>query len=243
MQVNTDKLFRNEAWNHVLSGEYDQAIALYQDILRHTNSIGDWNNAGTAYLLQDDAIEALTCFQHARQNPVGNHVAPTPNVGVALCCQGYYAEACADWEAQNEQRKVGTISFYYKSEAAGLLCLIWSVSALVGLEAFTRTAWHDLEELLHETVSDTPTWYGNVARYLINELPQHELLKEAEGAHERIASRKLCQATYYMAIKNYVSTKANEPLQSHLRVVRNQKTTDAILVPEYHLARHFETYK
>ncbi len=86
----------NHAWNHILEGRYDAAIAIYERILPPTVRLGEWNNYGTALLLSGPAEAAEQAYRHARELPMGRWVVNL-KVGAALWCQGAHSDEIGIW--------------------------------------------------------------------------------------------------------------------------------------------------
>src|SRR5579871_4030105 len=178
----TPEEINNLAWNHILEGRYDAAIAIYERILQPDR--GFWGNYGIALLLSGKPEAAEQAFRHTREMPMARW-GVSLNVGTALWCQGKPEQACEDWQQQLERVKTTEVR-YHSASGLYLASLLWWASLRLDAPELTEVALSDLR-ILKGWEEQAEEWGLVLAASILGEISPEEFLLKAAGRLDKAA--------------------------------------------------------
>ena len=229
----------NVAWNHILEGRYQVAIAMFERFLPDTSSLPVWGNYGIALLLNGDPQAAEKAFRNVRELPNSRWVSNL-KVGAALWYQGKQEEACADWLQQLVRIKTTKVR-YDSASGLYLAALLWWASLRMDAPESTQAALSEIR-LLRGWEDQAEEWGMTMTSFILGEITPDEFLLNAAGSLdlEGLAlnigqCRRTAQCFFYLAAR-YPSGSAG--WRSDLESALRYGTSQAVTKPEYLIARY-----
>ncbi len=205
----------NQGWEAIVSGEYQKACDIYEEVLADPENHGRAsNNACIAYLLEGDARRASDVMYQARQRRERHYREVSKYYGVALWHLGRYTEACEDWVSENERSHGGeAVSPACKTPPYGasqiqLVALIWWASLRLNNGSLSDYARRDMKKMCPQVESlreggwRDGIWPGALADLVLGTLSADELVDRAlsiAGNYEHVRARNGCTACFYVS--------------------------------------------
>jgi len=226
---------RNDPWNLIASGHYEQAVRAFTSRLRRDKSLGNYRNRAVAYLNLGDYDKALADLRAADTMQVTPGDSCLQSIGVAQWLAGRESEAASTWRdlvRAFEQRKI-----HYTDAAGGVKspCLLWFAAVRLGQDELLEAARRLLNEKVSPRNGRIENWPGPIAKFLLGQITEAQLRSEVEPQIPVLHERELCQAEFYIGVRRL-------QLGDHAGAKRAFRTAARLAAAkvenEYYLALH-----
>jgi|GEM_PF-1207732 len=192
---------RNDPWNLIESGQYEQAVRAYTSRLRRDKSGPNYCNRALAYLNLGEYDKALADFRAADAMEITTHDDYLQSIGVAQWLAGRESEAASTWRDLVHGHERGKVQY---TDAAGGVespCLLWFAAVRLGQDELLKPARRLLKEKVRSKNGWIENWPGPIAKFLLGQITEAELRSEVEPQIPVLHERELCQAEFCIGVR------------------------------------------
>jgi len=219
---------RQDPWQFVENGWYEQAIKLYTRHFDEDGKVSHLTNRGTVYLIQEDYDSALADFQLVLDVEEPRFVADRHYflLGVCYWCLNQPASAVSVWRQ--------SLTAPYTDAAGGVEAPSLLLYAALRLDDGDLRK-EALSILRKQAQRKLGAWPGSIVPFLLSKIDPTEFVREANASgNDVLCARHMCQANFYVALKA-LSDGDKDAYKAGM--IRCTKVPYKLLEHEYYLAR------